>query len=593
MKLIRLLASMAMLAVLVACSGGGGSPGATNNSTTTTTGGSGTSGTTTTVVSTETAAVSDLVITLDKTQVNNNVATEIELTAQAVSSDRNAIKGASGTVQVQDISGGSAASGGPFVTDADGKFKAKISTGSSKVNRAVTVKVTVNGLERSTVFNLVGTTLQTTLIPGAPAPGATATIEVTALDASNAGIANEVVTLNGFPSVTGVSKATNNQGKATFIFTAPSAPGVYSLETTGLGVTSNKSFEIVSTTGGGQPPAAVGPIVSKSLSANPTVIGVNVAGSTANRAQLRALFLTTGNVPVQNVRVRFDIIPGASGAVLGGGETISTGTSLVLSDNSGAAFSDYISGTRSSPNNGVAVRACFDLVDFPSTSCPNAVTTTFTVAAKPLSLTLGDNNELQKADNNTTYIKQFVLIVSDSAGQPVPNAQVSFSVDIYKYGKGVFGIGYPGDSAIVITLVDGTTQTLSIRTNPRDNGVDDVLPGRNVWCINEDVNRNGNIDGTEDRNNNGRLEPRGADIVISSDSPGNRTDSNGVLLIKVRYPQNVATWLAYSVKATALAEGSEGTVVKTYRTNFVQGDQVNGSFLVAPYGSDFSCTSPP
>jgi hypothetical protein len=578
MKSIKLLISVSLLAVIFGCSGGGGSPGANGESQVQNT------GTTTTTVTPETAAVADLIITLDKTQVNNNVATDVELVAQAVTSGRNAVFGAAGTVEVQDISGGAAASGGPFTTDSAGKFKAKISTGSSKVNRAVTVKVRVNGLERSTVFNILGTTLQVSVVPGAPAPGATVTVEVTAQDASNAGISNQAITLGGFTSVAGLSKPTNSQGKATFVFQAPIIAGIYNLTAEGLGATTNKTLEIVAV-GGGQPPAAIGPIVAKSMSANPTVIGVNVVGANANRAQLRALFLTTGNVPVQNVRVRFDIIPAtAGGATLQAGEAISTGASLVLSDNSGAAFADYISGTRSSPNNGVAVRACYDLVDFPSTACPNAVSTTFTVAAKPLSLTLGDNNELKKENNNLTYVKEFVLIVSDSAGQPVPNAQVSFSVDIYKYGKGIFGRGFGGDASVVITLVDGTTQTLSIRTNPQDNGVDDVVAGRNTWCINEDVNRNGNIDGLEDRNSNNSLEPRGADIVISSDVSGNKTDANGVLVIKVRYPQNVATWLAYSVKATALADGSEGTVVKRYRTNYVEGDQVNGSFLTAPYG---------
>ncbi len=579
MKSIKLLASIAIVMALAACSGGGGSPGANGVPVPSTN-----TGTTTSNVSPETAAVADLIITLDKTQVNNNVATDIELVAQAVSSERNAVTGATGTVEVLDISGGAAASGGPFKTDADGKFKAKIATGSSKTNRSVTVKVKVNGLERSTVFNIVGTTLQVSVVPGAPAPGATVTVEVTAQDASNAGIANQAITLGGFPAAAGLSKLTNNLGKATFVFAAPSTAGTYNLSAEGLGAATNKSIDVVAV-GGGGPPAAVGPIVSKSMAANPTVIGVNAGGSTTNRAQLRALFLTTGNVPVQNVRVRFDIIPATvGGATLQAGEAISTGTSLVLSDNSGAAFADYISGTRSSPNNGVAVRACYNLVDFPSTACPNSVSATFTVAAKPLSLTLGDNNELKKENNNLTYVKEFVLIVSDSAGQPVPNAQVSFSVDIYKYGKGGFGIGYPGDGAVIITLVDGSTQTLNIRTNPLDNGVDDVVPGRNIWCINEDINRNGNIDGTEDRNGNGSLDSRGADIVISSDVPGNRTDTNGVLIIKIRYPQNVATWLAYAVKATALADGSEGTVIKRYRTNYVEGDQTNGSFLVAPYG---------
>jgi hypothetical protein len=596
MKFIRLLASMFMLAVLAACSGGGGNPGATVPSSGTVPNSTATTAPTT-PTTTATASVNDLVITLDKTQVNNNAATQIELQAQAVDAGRNAVIGAAGTIEIQDVSGGAAASGGPFVTDVNGKFKAQISIGASKINRAVTVKVKVNGLERNTLFSVVGSKLQLSLSPATPAPGETVTLEVTAQDSSNSGIANEVITLNGLTGINGLSKVTDAQGKAAFTFLAPSTGGTYNLQLQGLGVNANKSFAVVSPGGVGQPPPpAAGNIVSNSLAANPTVIGVNEIGKTINRAQLRALFLTNGNVPLQNVRVRFDIVPGPSGAVLGGGESISIGNSVVYTDAAGAAYADYISGIRSSPNNGVVVRACYDVNDFAAGTCPQSTKASFTVASTPLSLTLGDNNELEKADANTTYIKKFVLIVSDSAGQPVPNAQVSFSVDIYKYGKGVFGLGYAGDGSIIVTDVNGTTRTLAIFVNPPNNPVDDVFPGRNTWCAAEDLNRNGSIDSTptssEDRNGNNSLEPRGADIVISSDSPGNRTDSNGVLLIKVRYPQNVATWLAYAVKATALADGSEGTVTKTYRTSFVVGDDANGSFKTAPYGASFDCTSP-
>jgi hypothetical protein len=52
----------------------------------------------------------------------------------------------------------------------------------------------------------------------------------------------------------------------------------------------------------------------------------------------------------------------------------------------------------------------------------------------------------------------------------------------------------------------------------------------------------------------------------------------------VEYPQNVATWLNYSVRVTTNVAGSEGTAVKSYFTNFIIGDDANGSFLTPPYG---------
>jgi hypothetical protein len=577
-KAIQFALVILCTSILLACSGGGGSSGSTS-STSSPVSNSATPGTTT-------LPVNDVVVSLDKVQVNNNAPTAVQLTVQAVSANRNAVTGALGVIELIDVAGGASLSGGPFVTDAAGQFKASISTGSNKTNRAVTLKVTVGGVAKQTAFTIGGSTLQVTLVPGSPIPGATVTLEVTALDSANGAISGENISLSGFSEVNSLTKVTNTQGKAVFTFKAPASAGSYSLSAAGVGATSDKSFQVIPT-GAGALPSAVGPIISASLSANPAVIGVNAVG-TENRAQLRAIFLTTGNTPVQNVRVRYEIIPGSSGAVLGAGESISSGTSIVLSDNTGATLADYIAGSRSSPNGGVSVRACYDLNDFAAGSCPNSVTSNFTVAAKPLSLTMGDNNLVEKTDQNLTYVKRFVLVVADSAGQPVPNAQVSFSVDIYKYGKGVFGADYPSD--FIQTLPGGATRSVDVV--PQDNQVNDVSPGRNSWCINEDLNRNGNIDGLEDSNGNGTLEPRLADITISSDTLGNKTDGNGVLLIKVRYPQNVGTWLAYAVKATALAEGSQGTVIKRYITDVAQADVANGSFLTAPYGTNQNCAQP-
>ena len=585
MKAIKFLFATLALLLIASCSGGGGSSGSSIATGTSSQSGAGAVGGTSTATVTASAPVSDLVVSLDKTIVNNNAPTAVQLKVQAVDASRNAVVSATATITLLDIAGGSSLSGGPFVTDSAGQFIANITTGSNKTNRVVTLKITAGGVTKDTAFNIVGSTLNISLIPGSPIPGSTATLEVTALDSSLSPIAGESVALSGFTEINGQGKITSLQGKAAFVFNVPATPGAFSVNAAAVGATAIKNFQVLPS-GTGILPPAIGPIISASLAANPAVIGVNASGSD-NRAQLKALFLTTGNTPIQNVRVRYEIIPGPSGASLGASESISSTNNIVLSDSSGGTLSDYIAGTRSSPNNGVVVRACYDLNDFALGTCPNKVTANFTVASKPLSLTMGDNNLLEKADLNTTYIKRFVLVVADSAGQPVPNAPVSFSVDIYKYGKGVFGAGYPSDFQLITAGV-----TRSVQVTPQDNKIDDVALGRNSWCINEDVNRNGNIDGLEDRNGNNSLEPRLADITISSDTPGNKTDLNGVLLIKVRYPQNVATWLSYAVKATALADGSQGTVVKTYRTDFVQEDLPNGSFLNAPYGTNPNCTQP-
>jgi hypothetical protein len=113
---------------------------------------------------------------------------------------------------------------------------------------------------------------------------------------------------------------------------------------------------------------------------------------------------------------------------------------------------------------------------------------------------------------------------------------------------------------------------------------------QNVWCANEDVNRNGFLDiGGEDVNNDGILQPRKAEIIVSYVS-GNRTNANGQMLVQVSYTQNMGTWLAYTLRATTAVAGSEGDVSKSYITDVLRSDVTNGSFRTPPFGVE-SCSS--
>jgi hypothetical protein len=563
------VASLSM--VLAACSGGGGCASADAC-----TAGPGAGPGTTTAV------VSDIVLTLDKNQVSNSAATDVKLTVQAVDANRNAVVGAVGIVSLSDVPGGATVGGGPFVTSDQGSFVANIATGAIKTDRSVTVNAQVGAVRSSVGFNIVGSKLAVSLTPGQPLAGSTVTLNVSLKDASDGNIPNQTVAISGIPGVSG-SVTTDANGQGTFPFVAPAAAGSYALQAVGSGVTTVSSFDVIAA--GGSTPPAVGPVAASALGAVPAVVGVNVPGSTSNRTTLRAVFLRANNQPIQNVRVRFEIIDPPGSSALGAGEFLVSGTSVKLTDVSGVAETDYVSGTRSSPTNGVWVRACFDVNDFAASACPNLVTTSFTVAANPLSITLGDNNELEKVDSNLNYLKRFVVVVADSAGQPVPNAQVSFSVDIFKYGKGSVSQPYPTD----VVLGSGTI----VRIAPLDNRASDVGGGGlNSWCVNEDANRNGQIELGEDINNTGAHEPRKADITLQAAGGTNRTDANGVIILQARYPQNVATWLAYTVKVSASVQGSEGTVSKRYITDAAQADAANGSFLTPPYGANPSCSSP-
>jgi hypothetical protein len=119
-----------------------------------------------------------------------------------------------------------------------------------------------------------------------------------------------------------------------------------------------------------------------------------------------------------------------------------------------------------------------------------------------------------------------------------------------------------------------------------------------VSCINEDRNRNGFVDAGDNLNrsvdSNGQptLEPRRSDIILSYADPAVRsTNASGILQIKVEYSQRFAGWLAYRIKAGTNVSGSQGLAERAFVTDFIEGDERNGSFLTAPYGFG-ACDSP-
>lgn len=573
MKLLNYVLGLAVTMALTACGGGGGNPG---------TGplppASGTN-------LPNTPVVSSFVFSLDKSTISNAGGDKAVLTVTALDAARNVMSDVPVSVSVDS---------GTYtpvtkVTDASGQVTGNISIGSDKSNRTIAATIGVAGLSTGAAsVAVVGSQISLTAVPATPSPGASVQVAVKATDANGAGIVGAKVQLGGTLGFTQLV-STDTSGNATATLgAAPNAVGTYTVTAVGLGVNASRDIQVVGA--GGGIPDAVGVISSASLAITPNTISPNTVGGTTNRTVLRAVFQNASNQAIQNVRVRFEIVPPG----LGSGEQISTGTNVVYSDVSGVAVADYIAGTRSSPTNGVTIRACYGNTDADiagACTALNSVTTTMTVAGQPLSITLGDNNELEKGGNNLTYIKKFDVAVADAAGNAVANAIVSASVDITHYGKGQYLFGPTAGNYQVtgFTPPNFLTTGTSTQPDPNDNTKTiqrepTLLNGR-VWCPNEDTNRNGFLDAAEILAGDGNdiLSPRKADVILSFLGT-NTTGINGRATIQVEYPQNVATWLAYSVRVTTNVAGSEGTVVKSYVTTFIIGDDTNGSFLTPPYG---------
>lgn len=530
-------------------------------------------------------AASDFIFELDKTSIANSGSDVALLTVKVVDQNRNLVGNVPVAVSV-DSDAVFAASGS--ATNSSGQFTGNITIGGNKSNRTINARITVNNIVKVASVVVTGSQISVTPVPATPEPGKTVTLNLAVTDSAGNPVANVPLTLSGSAGAVGVF-TTNLFGVKTMSFVAPSVAGTYDVLVAGSGVSIAKDIQVIGTGGVGITDA-VGPISAASLTPQPTSIAPNVAGSTSNRAKLSAKFLTSGNLGLKNMRVRFEILQ----PNLGAGESISTGTSTVYSDSSGIAEADYISGTRTSPTNGVSIRACYKLSDFSSSSdCPNFVDANLTVAGAALAISITDDNTMQKGLGGISYIKTFLIQVNDAAGVAVQDAVITPSVDITHYGKGYFGGVYPLSGAPDITFqslpsattvpkVSETVVTTVPNTSPTQT-ITTINPATNVWCINEDINRNGFLDTGEDINGNKKIEPVKADIIVSFVS-GNKTDKNGQMLLQISYGQNLGRWLAYTLRATTSVAGSEGDRSRSFVTDVLAADLANGSFYDAPYG---------
>ncbi len=272
---------------------------------------------------------------------------------------------------------------------------------------------------------------------------------------------------------------------------------------------------------------------SMTVQATPAVIGVNPIGTDAEQSEILAVVRDPENNLVFGKRVNFTLED-----VTGGRLTEGT----VFTDDFGRANTVYIAGPTSSAANGVTVKAT--VADTPAVSS----SVDLTVAQRDLFVKLGSGNELVP-DAGIRYKVFHTVLVTDSNGTPVNDAEVILSVYPLTYRKAKIN---PETGLFVVT----------------------------AECPNEDINRNGLLDGdekdcppgspvaktkTEDINCNGRLEP-GNVITVDNltlitgqvNPPNTSTPPSGFADFDVIYAIQYAAWIK-DVELTAHAKvaGSE------------------------------------
>lgn len=488
----------------------------------------------------------DLTLLLDKLSIGNSGSEVVTATVTAVNAQRNTIPGIPVEIKVDSNATVQVSNG---QTDANGQVTAQIRIGADKANRLVTVTATSETLVRTATFQVTGTNILATASPASPDASSTGNrIEYRVVDVNQTALVGVPITVTATGVATG-NGVTDANGAYVFTYQAPATPGALDFTAVSAGKTLVQSLVIKG--GASTTPAAVGPVVSAALTASPSVVRVNVGTDKSNRTELRALFLAASNAPVKNVRARFDL----NGDLNSIGGTIGAGTSLVYSDANGAAVTSYAPGERASPTDGVTVRVCWDYTDFDVGTCPNQRLTTLTVVSDPLSISIGTDNTIGAGAAGLTYIKRYVVLVVDAAGNPKSDVQLSASVDLISYRKGYY-LYDAGLKRWVFgsQLEAGTTATFPLTaatTNPNPGTPIPLFTvGVVATCANEDVNRNGSIDGVEDINGNGQLDPRKSDVSIAI-TGSTKTDTSGTAVLQIEYPKSLGSWVNFRLTVAA------------------------------------------
>lgn len=295
----------------------------------------------------------------------------------------------------------------------------------------------------------------------------------------------EFVGLTGPPEVT-----TGADGRAQISIRSNNAgPAVVTADAIG-GPTTQRAVEFIATD-----PATI------DVQSNPFTIAPN------NQATITAVVRDPDNNRVKNARVAFSLSD-----VTGG--TLSVGNALT--DSQGRAQTFY---TASDVVGTVTIRATIET----DTSITDAVT--ITIARRELFVAIGTGNSIIEPDP-ASYEIPYLVIVTDSEGNGVPDADIQVDVRSVRYSKGIWVLG-------------------------PDQWFFDVF----VTCDDEDLNGNGIIDDDEvDANSNGTIEAGNVVAVVNGNTT---TDAEGRASVTLRYAQVYAIGTEVQLRVKVTVTGTE------------------------------------
>jgi fibronectin type 3 domain-containing protein len=298
------------------------------------------------------------------------------------------------------------------------------------------------------------------------------------------------------------------------------------------------------------------------VSASPANINTNAVGQTSEQSVIKAIVRDDKDNLVKGKTVNFTIAQDASGGKLSSGSAVT--------DMYGTATTSYIAGGNTGGLNNVVIRATVQ--DAPAVT----KTATLTVGGQALFISLATGSGIAKVEPNM-YRKDYLALVTDAAGSPVPNAVVTATVVPRYYMKGYYYVF--GD-----VWLQRRTIVASTATNP-------IVPA----CGNEDgitqdplYDYNGVLDTGEDQNANSRLDPGNVASVSAT-----VTDSTGHSTVSLTYARDYATWVNVKLDVRANLSGSTSSASQTFDLPGLGSDytdiKVSPPGNPSPFGSNATC----
>uniref|UniRef100_A0A486XW08 Invasin domain protein n=1 Tax=Rheinheimera sp. BAL341 TaxID=1708203 RepID=A0A486XW08_9GAMM len=266
---------------------------------------------------------------------------------------------------------------------------------------------------------------------------------------------------------------------------------------------------------------------------------------------IRAIVRDANNNPVKNQTVVFALDNAAGGI-------ISTGTAVTNSQ--GVASTVFTADSTT----GTGIEG-LNLVVNAALQSNNAIfdATDIAVGKRTLFFRFGTGNLITKP-SDSTYAKEFSIIVTDSSGNPVVNQELNVAVVSTGYFKGFW--------------VKSPTPPLAFKNwGPQITAV----------CFTEDANFNGVLDVGEDTNGNGILTPGN----VASVPRTVMADENGIASFLVTYPRDYGAWTSVRLMISGFAQGSENISYRDYILAVAADDITTETNAppINPLGSSNSC----